>query len=54
MAKNLYVYTNKYQKKLMQKLMDKVNKVTHKRLQLELALYGYVDMEEFIKKYPII
>lgn len=54
MNKNLYIYTNKYQKKLMQDIMDKVNEVTYKRLQLELALYGYVDMKEFIKKYPVV
>ena len=62
MDKNLYIYTNKYQKKLMQDIqnhrllyiMDKINEVTYKRLQLELALYGYVDMKEFIKKYPVV
>lgn len=53
MTKKLYIYSNKYQKQLMQNIMDKMNKITYQRLQLELALYGYVDINKFIKKYPI-
>ena len=53
MKDNLYVYTNKYQKQLMQHMMDEMNKVTYQRLQLELALYGYVDINKFVKKYSI-
>ena len=53
MTKKSYIYTNKHQKRLMQNIMDKINSVTYQRLQLELALYGYVDMKKFIKKYPI-
>ena len=37
----------------MQDMMDKMNEITYRRLQLELALYGYVDIEKFVKKYPI-
>lgn len=53
MTKKLYIYTNKYQKRLMQGIMDKMNKITYQKLQLELALYGYVNIKEFAKKYPI-
>lgn len=52
MKRNTYIYANKYQKRLMQNIMDKMNSVTYQRLQLELALYGYVDMNKFVKKYP--
>ena len=52
MTKNLYVYTDKYQKKLMRGMMNKMNRITYQRLQLELASYGYVDMKESVKKYP--
>ncbi|KKL82389.1 hypothetical protein LCGC14_1985260 [marine sediment metagenome] len=52
MTKKLYVYTNKYQKRLMQDMMDRMNEITYCRLQLELALYGYVNINEFAKKYP--
>ena len=45
--------TSKYQKKLMQNIIDKINRITYGRLQLELALYGYVDINGFVKKYPI-
>lgn len=45
--------SKKHQKQLMQRIMDKINKITYYRLQLELALYGYVDINEFVKKYPI-
>ena len=48
----LFINSTKSQKRIMQRIMDKVNEITYKRLQLELALYGYVDMKEFIKKYP--
>jgi len=51
--RKLYLYTNKYQKQLMQNIINRMNKVTYQRMQLELALYGYVDMKKFIKKYPI-
>lgn len=33
--------------------MDKINKITYQRLQLELALYGYVNINEFVEKYTI-
>lgn len=53
MTKKAYIYSTKHQKQIMQNIIDKMNKITYKRLQLELALYGYVDMKKFIKKYPI-
>ena len=53
MKRNLCIYTNKYQKQLIQNIMDKINSITYQRLQLELALYGYVDIKKFVKKYPI-
>ena len=53
MTTKQYIYSTKYQKQIMQRIIDKMNKITYKRLQLELALYGYVDMNKFIKKYPI-
>lgn len=53
MSKKLYVFTNKHQKKLMQKIMDRMNETTYLRYQCELALYGYVDFDKFMKKYPI-
>ena len=53
MTKRAHIYSTKHQKRIMQRMMDRMNKITYNRLQLELALYGYVDMKEFIKKYPI-
>lgn len=44
---------DKHQRQLMQNIMDKMNKITYQRLRLDLALYGYVDVKEFVKKYPI-
>jgi len=53
MKRRLYVYANKHQKQLMQNIINRINKVTYQQMQLELVLYGYIDMKKFIKKYPL-
>ena len=44
---------DKKKEKLMQEAIDKITKLLYPKYLLEMALYGYIDIKEFVKKYPV-